>query len=163
MNTDTKSNCKTNGWLDSLAIGMSLLCAMHCLLTPVLIVFLPILATTFWVHENFHLWMVLFVVPTTSAAVFMGCKKHKDKAVLILSLLGMALLVSVAAYEVFFHSEVGLQETAHCPHCAAKVQGNIFTTNTLINVLGGMLLASAHVRNFLLCRKSSCTHDLEPI
>ncbi|MDA0750833.1 MAG: MerC domain-containing protein [Verrucomicrobia bacterium] len=163
MNTDTKSNCQTNGWLDSLAIGMSLLCAMHCLLTPVLIVFLPILATTFWVHENFHMWMVLFVVPTTSAAVFMGCRKHKDKAVLILSMLGMALLVSVASYEVFFHSELGLQETAHCPHCAVKGQGSIFTPSTLLNVMGGMLLASAHVRNFLLCRKSRCTHDHEPI
>ena len=83
--------CSTNaskghghGWLDSLAISMSLICAVHCLLTPVLIALLPIISTTFWVHENFHLWMVFLVVPTTSLAVFMGCRQHKDKFVAML-------------------------------------------------------------------------------
>ena len=40
----------------------------------------------FWVHENFHLWMVFFVVPTTTF-VFMGCRQGtsslRDKAVAI--------------------------------------------------------------------------------
>ena len=81
---NSKSNCRSYGWLDSLAIGMSMICAVHCLLTPLLIVFLPIVATTVWVHEDFDRWMILLAVPTTSAAVFMGCRKHKDKAVFIL-------------------------------------------------------------------------------
>lgn len=158
MNIKNKLNCLSHGWLDSLAIGMSLLCAVHCLLTPILIIFLPIVATSFWVHENFHMWMVLFVVPTTSAAVFMGCRKHKDKAVIILSLLGMTCLVSVAGYEVLFPSELLSQEAAHCPHCAAKAKGNGISGSTVANVIGGLLIASAHTRNYLLCRKTSCSH-----
>ena len=153
-----KSNCRSYGWLDSLAISMAMMCAVHCLLTPVLIVFLPILTTTFWVHEDFHLWMILFVVPTTSAAVFMGCRKHKDKGVLILSAIGLTFLVSIAVYETMFNSQLVSQEHAHCAHCAAKSSKNILAASTVVNVLGGILLASAHVRNYLLCRKAKCTH-----
>ena len=53
----------------------------------VLIALLPIISTTFWVHENFHLWMVFLVCP--SLAVFMGCRKHKNKMVVFLSTLGV--------------------------------------------------------------------------
>ena len=154
-----KSNCHSYGWLDSLAIGMSMICAVHCLLTPILIVSLPIITTTFWVHEDFDLWMVFFVVPTTTAAVFMGCRKHRDKAVLILSAIGLTFLVSVAVYETMFNSGSVLQDQAHCAKCANLNTGNILTASTLVNVLGGILLASAHVRNYLLCRHSNCTHD----
>ena len=87
--------CASYAWLDSLAISMSVICAVHCLLTPLLITLLPIISTTFWIHENFHLWMVLLVVPTTTAAVFMGCRKHKDKTVAYLSLTGLACIVFV--------------------------------------------------------------------
>ena len=159
MTLKTKPNCHSYGWLDSLAIGMSMLCAVHCLLTPILIVLLPIAATTFWVHEDFHLWMILFVVPTTSAAVFIGCRKHKDKAVFALSMLGLIFLVSIAVYETLFHSELRLQEQAHCIHCATGSNEGLLTVSTAVNVMGGILLASAHVRNYLLCRKSNCTHD----
>lgn len=157
MNLENTTTRRSYGWLDSLAIGMSLLCAVHCLLTPILIVFLPIIATTFWVHQDFHLWMVLFVVPTTSAAVFMGCRKHRDKAVLILSMLGLVCLVSIAGYETWLHADSNATEAPHCPHCVAQSKQAWLTPGTLINVLGGMLLASAHGRNFLLCRKSSCS------
>jgi hypothetical protein len=47
---------------------MVVICGIHCLVTPLLLVALPILATTFWVDQNFHLWMLLLVLPTTSLA-----------------------------------------------------------------------------------------------
>jgi hypothetical protein len=105
------------------------------------------------------MWMILFVVPTTSAAVFMGCRKHKDKAVFLLGMLGLALLVSIAAYETLFHTELALSAHAHCQQCVATSEGNFLTPRTIVNVMGGILLASAHVRNYLLCRKADCTHD----
>ncbi|MBT3596175.1 MAG: MerC domain-containing protein [Verrucomicrobia bacterium] len=159
MKVIEKSNCRSFAWLDSLAIGMSMLCAVHCLMTPVLIILLPIMATTFWVHQDFHLWMILFVVPTTSAAVFMGCRRHKDKAVLFLSILGLGFLVSVAGYETWFHVEHVLSEASTCPHCLAKQKGGISMGITIFNVIGGVFLASAHARNYLLCRASSCMHE----
>ncbi|WOO41229.1 MerC domain-containing protein [Rubellicoccus peritrichatus] len=156
---NSNSNCRSHGWLDSLAISISMICAVHCLLTPILVVALPILATTFWVHEDFHMWMILLVVPTTSVAVFMGCRKHKDKAVFILSIIGLSLLVSIAIYETVFHSGLALQEQAHCANCAEISDGSPLTASIFVNVLGGILLASAHARNYLLCRQSDCSHD----
>lgn len=155
----SKSHCRSHGLLDSLAISMSMICALHCLLTPVFIVSLPILATSVWIHEDFHLWMILFVIPTTSLAVFMGCKKHKDKAVFFLSMIGLILLSSVAVYETVFHSELVFSEHSQCAHCTARSNGSILTASTFINIMGGILLSSAHVRNYILCRQLRCNHE----
>ena len=75
------------GWLDKLAISMAVLCAIHCLIVPVMIVSVPLISTTFFVHENFHLWMLIAVFPTTLASILLGCKKHRDKYVLAFALL----------------------------------------------------------------------------
>ena len=97
MNSTPKAkSCASHGWLDSLAISMSVICAVHCLVTPLIVTLLPIISTTFWVHENFHLWMVFLVVPTTSAAMFMGCREHTDKAVACLGSGGLSFIVLVA-------------------------------------------------------------------
>ena len=158
--------CSTNaskghghGWLDSLAISMSLICAVHCLLTPVLIALLPIISTTFWVHENFHLWMVFFVVPTTTLAVFMGCRQHKDKFVAILGLLGLACIVGVAIYQYSFHVGQPLAGCEACSVCAPQGSGSFLNATTLFNCSGGLLLVCAHFRNYRLCRKAKCDHS----
>jgi carbon starvation protein CstA len=138
---------------------MAAVCAVHCLLTPLLLVVLPILATTFFVHENFHLWMLLAVIPTTGFAVFMGCRKHRDRWVIVLSVIGLSLLVVALLFERF---NAGVVQCVHCSACA----GNVGTADlhvaswlTWINCLGGGFLASGHVRNFRLCRKSDCQHE----
>ena len=145
-----------HGWLDSLAISMSMICAVHCLLTPVLIALLPIISTTFWVHENFHLWMVFLVVPTTSLAVFMGCRQHKDKAVAILSVVGLACIVGVAIYQYSFHAAQPLTDCGACPVCAQQGSGSFLNPTTIFNCTGGLFLAFAHFRNFRLCRSAKC-------
>ena len=159
MDQTLKSRCSSHGWLDSLAISMSVICAVHCLLTPLLIILFPILTTTFWVHQDFHLWMLFFVLPTTSLAVFLGCRKHKDRFIIGLSVAGLACLFAVSLYESFFHANHLLQDGSACLHC---VQGSVeshLNMTTSANILGGVLLASAHIRNYRLCRRSHCTHD----
>ena len=156
------TTCRSHGWLDHLAIGMASVCAVHCLLTPILVIALPIVATSFFVHEDFHLWMILFVLPTTGFAVFMGCRKHKDKWVGALSVLGLSILIFALVQERMHHAAhaEAVTHAAHCDSCARDLSkepipmhaGAWFTT------LGGLLLASAHIRNFRLCRKSHCSH-----
>nr|WP_269539426.1 MerC domain-containing protein [Cerasicoccus sp. TK19100] len=159
MTTALKTSCRPNGWLDSLAIGMSIVCAIHCLVTPVLIVFLPILATTFWVHEDFHLWMLLFVLPTSALAMFLGCRKHKDRLILALSIIGLSALMATAIYESVSHADSASAAHVHCEHCVEAGADEWLTGVTLLNVMGGLFLASAHVRNYRLCRKVKCEHD----
>ncbi|MEM6820925.1 MAG: MerC domain-containing protein [Verrucomicrobiota bacterium] len=159
MSALTKVPSQSQSWLDSVAVGMSLLCAIHCLITPILIVFLPIITTTFWVHQDFHLWMLLFVVPTTTLAVFLGCKKHKDRWVIILGLLGIITLSCVAIHGSFLTEVSFLQaDGTVCPHCVQEPGRSLTDPVSIINSLGGLFLICGHVRNFLLCRKHQCQH-----
>jgi len=152
----TNTSSRALNFLDTFAVSMSLLCAVHCLITPILLIVLPILATSVWVHKDFHIWMMILVIPTTVIAMTQGCKKHKDKMVIILSSCGLATLLGVAIYESYVH---GITETAHCSNCVSPAENSLLTMATLVNISGGILLASAHVRNFLLCRKSDCCHS----
>jgi len=175
---------------DQLAISMAVLCAIHCLVTPVLLVVLPILATTFWVSENFHLWMLLLVIPTTTLAVFCGCRKHRDQLVVILAAIGLTLLVTALVSERVIHHQAGptpLVSTAALRSDSETGAGPSFTACQscsrafcavaedpgtgpsfdspgigwlpLLNTLGGVFLVAGHARNFLLCRKSRCSHE----
>ena len=106
---------------------MSIICAVHCLVTPLIVTLLPIISTTFWVHENFHLWMVSLVVPTTTAAMFMGCRKHKDKAVASLGAIGLAFIVFVAIYQYTFHASNPDAVCGACPSCTQLGMGSFFS------------------------------------
>jgi hypothetical protein len=155
----TKKQYFLHGWLDSVAVGMSLLCAVHCLITPLVMVALPILSTTLWSHQNFHLWMMLFVLPTTSFAIFLGCRKHKDKLVFVFGALGLSLLLGVAVYESFASSGLATAGDTPCGHCLSQGADRLIDPRILTNLLGGLLLVSGHVRNFHLCRRHRCEHN----
>jgi len=138
---------------------MAGVCAVHCLLAPLLIALLPILATSFFVHEDFHLWMLLVVIPTTGFAIFMGCRRHKDRLVLACGAVGLSLLILALAQERTAHVaalEGGRSDAPVCAHCAADAPLGAWAW---VNTLGGVFLAGAHARNFRLCRKSACTHS----
>ncbi|MEM8867204.1 MAG: MerC domain-containing protein [Verrucomicrobiota bacterium] len=153
---------QSHGWLDKLAVSMAVICAVHCLLTPLLIVLLPIIATTFFVHQDFHLWMMFLVLPTTLIAVFMGCRKHRDRWVAVMSVLGLSVLLTALVLErrtPAAHTAAGA-EVPHCEQCARDLSEEPIplSAGAWLNTLGGVFLASAHVRNFRLCRKSRCSH-----
>ena len=158
--TQLNAQCHSHGWADKIAISMAAVCAVHCLLTPIVIVMLPIVATSFLVHQNFHLWMLYLVIPTTSFAIFMGCRKHKDKWVFTLSTIGLSILISALAYERQQTPTAELAVAAHCQHCVRALGQDAQPLNLAawINTLGGLFLASAHIRNYRLCRRTACTH-----
>lgn len=150
------------GWLDKLAASMAILCAIHCVVTPLLIVILPIVSTTFFVHEDFHLWMLLLVLPTTTFAVFMGFRKHKDRWVACFGAIGLSILLFAVVHE---QRNAGLDtadsgSVPHCENCARDLAEEPIPMNAVawFNGLGGFFLAGAHVRNYRLCRKKGCAN-----
>ena len=156
-------------WLDFAAISMALLCGIHCLLTPILLALLPVVASTAWVHEDFHLWMLAFVVPTTALAVFSGCRKHRDRKVMILAATGLALLV--CALLAGHHLHAGGEEAhIHAAGCCAHVSTSpdlsephahsILHPESVLSTLGGIFLIAGHFRNFRLCRRFGCQHGI---
>lgn len=154
---------------------MAALCGIHCLVTPVLLVALPILATTFWTSSNFHLWMLCFVLPTTALATYSGCRRHMDKAVAALAVAGVALLLAATLWEragapepsfaahSFDESSVAGDACGSCCSIAGEVEletgsvaGISLPLPTILNLLGGLLLSGGHWRNFRLCRSGDC-------
>ena len=127
---------KIQAYTDKLAIGLSLLCTLHCLIFPVLIVLIPSFAAlSISNDELFHQWMLVGVLPSSLIALTMGCKKHGRFTFLALGLLGVSLLSVTALWGHDFMSE------------------NLEKFFTLISSL---LIAVAHFNNSRLCHTKKC-------
>lgn len=116
---------------DKFAIGLSMMCAIHCLALPFLLVLLPSMAALQLDNEVFHLWMVVAVLPTSIYALTLGCKQHKRYRLLILSVIGLALLVMGLVLGEVLIGEAG---------------------EKLLSVIGAGFVAAGHWFNYRLCR-----------
>ena len=121
---------------DKSAIGLSLLCTIHCLAFPLLIVLLPSLAALQLNDEAFHTWMIIVVVPVSAYALTMGCRQHKRYHLLILSLLGVTCLILAIVFSEMFLNEVWEKR---------------------LTSIGAGIIAYGHYRNYRLCQhKGDC-------
>lgn len=124
---------------DRTAIGLSLLCAAHCLLVPLSAALLPSIAALGLADEAFHTWMVIVVIPLSTFALILGCRKHRRPGVLLVGALGLACLCL----------------TPLLGHATLGQWGE-----RLMTLTGALLIAISHVRNYLLCRDAtSCRCD----
>ena len=124
--------------LDAAAVGLSLLCITHCLLSLMPLLILPSLAATFINDERFHFGMVFLVLPISLLALVMGLRKHGQYTVLITGACGICLLLLVLIIGEEIIGEIG--------------EATLTGSATLI-------VGFAHVRNFLLSR----SQDFRPI
>ena len=121
--------------LDRVAVGLSGLCALHCLVTPLGIVFFPILAASFGSDERFHLGFAMLVLPSSALALVLGCRRHRDAGVLGLGVIGLVTLLLLAAWG---HAIFG------------EIWERVATAGA------STVVAIAHVRNYRLCRRDAC-------
>ncbi|WP_448554887.1 MerC domain-containing protein [Thalassotalea montiporae] len=121
-------------YADKLAISLSMLCVLHCLALPLLLVIVPSLAVLPMAQESFHFWMVMAVLPTSIYALTLGCKKHRNYTVVSYGLAGLATLLAAALFGEHLLGEFG---------------------EKLLTTVGATIIAVAHVKNFSLCR----SHD----
>ena len=124
---------------DKVAAGLSIACALHCLLVPsFLIVSSGALALSID-NELIH-WSILFLAaPISIYALITGVTNHKDYIVFLVGLAGLGVLITTALSESF------LTETSVI----------IFT------LVGSALVVYAHTKNFQLCQELDCDcHDV---
>lgn len=120
---------------DKTAISLSIVCALHCLALPSLLVILPSLTALNLADEMVHLWMLVAVIPISIYALTMGCRKHKRLSIMLLGLVGLAVLIAAA---LLGHDILG--ETG---------EKTVVTT-------GAFIIAVSHWQNHQLCRRLNC-------
>jgi hypothetical protein len=117
---------------DQTAIGLSMICAIHCLALPVTATLLPSLFGLSLADEKFHTWLVIIVIPMSVFALTLGCRKHRQSSVFYLGVVGLLLL------------------------CMGPLLGHEIlneTSERALTLIGAALIAASHVKNFLLCRE----------
>jgi hypothetical protein len=117
-------------WADRAGIILSVLCAIHCFLTPILILSFPATQNLFHgdAHEKFHL-ILLGILPLIAIAAFIpGFRRHRNWQVFAWSLPGLAMIATVA----LFLNEVSW-------------------VSTTVSILGSAFLIQSHRINRRLC------------
>ncbi len=123
--------------LDKLAVSASAICAIHCLTLPLLLSVFPALGATIFGQESFHLWLLWLVIPVSIAALFLGCRVHKDWLVALLGLTGVTVLVIAALMGHDILGEIG---------------------ERIATLVGAGAIAAGHLHNYTLCRRALCVH-----
>lgn len=119
-----------NEFWDRLGISASMLCIVHCLLTPAVVLFSPLVGE--WMSAPaFHAVIVIIVVPIALWALWRGYTQHKQKRVLILGVIGIALIFG------------------------AIWVGHENKWETVLMICAGVLLSLAHLSNLHSCRIAS--------
>jgi hypothetical protein len=126
-------------FLDRLSIAFSGICIVHCLLTPIALTILPILTLSSFVEDLlFHQLMLWLVLPSSSIALFIGCRKHRNFRIAASGILGMLVLVLVAF--------LGHQILSP-------------TSEKVLTSVGGLILAYSHFLNYRACQTHPCEDD----
>ncbi|WP_245219870.1 MerC domain-containing protein [Pseudoalteromonas arabiensis] len=124
--------------MDKFAIGLSAMCAIHCLAVPVLLVLLPSTAVLGLGNEQFHFWMLVAVLPSSLLALVLGCKKHKKYRFFMFGVVGLLLLVIAAYFGAGRLGEVG---------------------ETALTILGSSFIILGHWLNFRSCKTIDGKHQ----
>lgn len=112
-------------WFDGGAVFASSLCLAHCLLLPIVVALSPTLAGMLDLGEGFHLWMVAIAIPISVTALIHGYRRHGRKGPGYAGGTGLALLAAGVLYAPSERIE------------------------TLFTVAGSIILAMAHIRNWM--------------
>ncbi len=115
---------------DTIGIGLSALCLIHCLALPALLALAPAILKRLLGDETTHRGLAVAIGLTGCLAFRSGYRVHHNRWVLGLFVLGMALISSAAI----------LRDTALSDY-----------REIAITVCGGILLVTAHILNHSFC------------
>ncbi len=118
---------------NKLSIFLSIACAIHCLMMPIVVVFLPFLSVYF---EQYH-WVEILIVFSTiilgTNSILHGYKyHHQNKIPAYLFVLGIGFLTTSSVLHFVFDMHNMPQQ--------------------IINIIGALFSASAQIYNLKLCK-----------
>jgi hypothetical protein len=119
-------------YLDASGASMSTLCAVHCVLTPMVVTLLPVIGLGILADERTELALLALSASLGLASLGLGYRVHRSRRAVVVLAAGLCLLISGRVAEGWEQERIGL---------------------TLI-VGGGLVVASSHLLNRRLCRSS---------
>lgn len=167
-------------WLDRIGISASVLCAIHCIAAPFLLLLLPA-AGSVWAHPAVHWVLAVLVVPLALWVLYNGYRKHGNRVTLVAASVG-GLLIVAGLIAPMLHTAPVVQFSvpalfggpaeplasaasdgaapvctdACCPtitHDAASNRSIIaMPPGGLLTLLGSVFLVLAHSSNLIACR-----------
>lgn len=124
--------------VDFIGISLSALCGIHCLITPILVLYMPVIGETIE-SSVFHTAMIALVVVAFYQSIYKHFKLHRSKTTLGLGVLGVLLFGISYLNEVVGHSH----EHTHGYHEEFSLE--------YIAILGAVLLITSHILNMKKC------------
>ena len=116
---------------DKAAIGLSLACALHCLMVPLLMTMFPPTMLLGLQDERIHLALLTFIIPISVFTLTLGCRLHRSFSVVALGTTGVGILI--------FSALLGHEVGGH-------------TLETVGTIMGSGIVAGSHILNFKFCR-----------
>ena len=172
MNTITFPESAVASRLDADRMGVlaSVLCAIHCAVTPLLLLILPSFGRV-WTHPASHWGMALLVIPVAATMVLRGFFRHRRKWVVVCGSLGILLVLAGAALPYlesgkdassiisFSIPGVASSEAASCADSCCPSTANVsgkavlqIPPASIVTTLGGIALIITHLGNLCACR-----------
>jgi MerC mercury resistance protein len=129
------------GILDTFGTAASLLCAVHCAVTPVAMASLPLLGLEFIGAEATEYALVGLSIVVGSVSLVLGYRRHRSVPTLAVFSCGLTLLVLGRVTET------------------RGVEG----AGVVSAVAGGCIVATAHIINRRLCRNCALCRQTEDV
>lgn len=116
--------------IDRAGISISGVCAVHCMITPVLLATIPSLGGLFS-----HLWIhIVILTLATPVAIYAFIFQGENRKITAFAVCGLLLLFIAVGMEIFSHSlESHVSSHVPSPH--------------LLNIIGGLILGVSHFLN----------------
>ncbi len=118
--------------LDQVAVALSGLCLLHCLLLPFAMAILPFLGQ--FSDDHLHAEMLVIVIPLSVIALALGFRRHRHRGVVISGIIGLTILTIGGTVA---HATYGL------------------LADRALTIIGSITLALTHYRNFHLSRMAA--------
>ena len=120
---------------DKFAISLSVLCVLHCLLFPSLLVLFSSFISLNIDSETIHYLLLFLVVPASFFALFVGLNNHKNPLIFVTGIVGILILISATVIDILILS---------------------FSSETILTIFGSFLVSFAHYKNYKLCNHMDC-------
>jgi hypothetical protein len=93
--TKTALRARHSHLTDKWGIVISLICTLHCVLTPLAFAILPIMGKFYWAHPAVHFILSAIALPVGFSAFYKGLKRHRKKTIFFSGLFFLSAIVLV--------------------------------------------------------------------